>query len=56
MMIGTKQPMHLKDYLRVTKHEAKIQIFFIRAAAGGCHFFNGCGWLGTEIKTNSYES
>jgi hypothetical protein len=55
-MIGTKQPMHLKDYFRVTKHEAKIQLFFIRAAAGDCCFFTGCGWLGTKIKTNSNES
>lgn len=55
-MIETKQPMHPKDYLKVTKHEAQIKIFAIRAAAGDGRFFNGCGWLGTEIKTNSYES
>jgi hypothetical protein len=55
-MIETKQPVHLKDYLQVTKHEAQIQIFFIRAAEGDHRFFAGCGWLGTEMKTNSSES
>jgi hypothetical protein len=56
-MIGTKQPMHLKDYLKAVKHvEAKIQIFFIRAAEGDRRFINGCGWLGTEMKTNSNKS
>jgi hypothetical protein len=56
MMIETKQPMHLKEYLKVTKHEAQIQILFIRAAAGDGCFFTGCGWLGTEIKTNRNKS
>jgi hypothetical protein len=51
-----KAAVHLKDYLKVTKHEAQIQIFFIRAAAGDRRFFTGCGWLGTEMKTNSNKS
>lgn len=57
MMIETKQPMHLKDYLKVAEHvEAQIQILFIRAAAGDRRFFTDCGGLGTEIRTNSNES
>lgn len=51
MMIGTKQPMHLKDYLKVVKHvEAQIQEFIIRTATGDCCFFAGCDKLGTKIK------
>jgi hypothetical protein len=57
MMIETKRPMHLKDYLKVVEHvEAQIKKFFIRAAAGDGRFFTGCGGLGTEITTDSNES
>jgi hypothetical protein len=56
MMIETKQPMHLKDYLKVTKHEAQIKKLFIRVAAGDGRFFTGCSGLGTEIRTNSNKS